>query len=474
MNIVLASTPLAENPWNTRSFPPLGLLYVAGGLKDLENVHVKIVDAFGEGLNVKESVERILANSPDILGLNVTSRNVDEAAKLLTELKALRPGLVTVAGGIHPTLFDTLMLKEIDALDFVIRGEGDESFGALCRNFRTQEPLADIQGVSYRFNGNVISGQPVEVADLNKLPFPDRSLLDFDGYGYQWYGYEFPDMPPLTTAVSSRGCPFNCLFCADTKFCGRRYRIRSAENVVAELLLLSRQGFEFVIFWDDNLVYDVNRLEKLCTMIRESNLNLRLACAGTFHKVPQRVMDLMHEAGFDIMFVGVESGSPAQLKRYQKPASRQELAGGIRRAKKAHIVTVASFVNGAPGETEGDFNNTKNFLREVRPHLADINPLMVHPGSQLWDQLNKSKTITTLADTHSFAIWRYPNQHDKQTVLGREKDFRSTFGKTWFGWRRFMELINLLFHNPTVRMVFKGIPKRPKSLLKFLKGINPR
>jgi len=474
MNIVLASAPHTENPWNSQSFPPLGLLYVAGGLHDLDNVQVKIVDTFGEGLNVKESVERILGNSPDILGLNVTSRNVDEAAQLLTEVKALRPGLVTVAGGIHPTLFDTLMLKQIDALDFIIRGEGDESFGALCRSFRTKKPFGDIQGVSYRFDGKVISGQHAEVADLDNLPFPDRNLLDFAGYGSQWYGYEFPDMPPLTTAVSSRGCPYNCLFCADTKFCGRRYRTRSAESVVEELLLLSGQGFEFVLFWDDNLVYDVGRLEKLCTMIIENNIKMRFACAGTFHMIPRRVMDLMHEAGFDIMFVGVESGSPAQLKRYQKPVSRQGLADSIRRAKKAHIVTIASFVNGAPGETEGDFNETVDFLRKVRPHLAEINPLMVHPGSQLWDQLNESKTITTLTDTLSFAIWRYPNQHDKQTVLRREKDFRSTFGQTWFNWRRIMELINLLVHNPTVRKVLKGIPKRPESLLKFLKGLNPR
>lgn len=474
MKIVLASAPHAQNAWNSESFPPLGLLYVAGGVSGLPNARVRIVDCFGEGLTVGEAAGRILAIEPDIVGLSITSRNLDEATALLTALKASRPGITTIAGGIHPTLFDTLMLQEIGALDFIIRGEGDESFGALCRSLAAQQPVAGIPGVSCRADGAVVSAQPAVVADLDALPFPDRSLLDFKRYASQWYGYDFPNLPPIATAISSRGCPYECVFCSDTKFCGRKYRTRSAANVVGELSLLAGQGYEMVIFWDDNFVADARRTEKMCRLILEKGLKLHLACAGTFHGISQPLMNLMHEAGFDLAFVGVESGSQAQLARYKKPVTRQAIAESIGRMKKAHIVSIASFINGAPGETAQDFEETKDFMREVRPHLADINPLMVHPGSGLWDSLNPPGKVNTLADTHSVPIWRHPGQHDRETVHKREKEFRTVVRQTLLNWRQIWTFFALLVYNPLVRTVFLRVLKQPGTVLGFAKGPKPR
>ncbi|MDD5643494.1 MAG: hypothetical protein PHX53_17725, partial [Syntrophales bacterium] len=96
MNIVLATAPDEDSPWNEGSFPPLGLLYVAGSVKNLPGVAVKVIDTYGEGLTLYQSVERILSCSPDILGVTVTSKNFREARRLTAGVKAARPDTLTI------------------------------------------------------------------------------------------------------------------------------------------------------------------------------------------------------------------------------------------------------------------------------------------------------------------------------------------------------------------------------------------
>ncbi|MHC1745068.1 MAG: radical SAM protein [Syntrophobacteraceae bacterium] len=470
MKIVLATAPHSDSPWNRESFPPLGLLYVAGGLRRLAGASVHVVDAYGESLDVKQAADRLLSLSPDVIGLTVTSRNVEDAQQLIAACKAARPQTVVVAGGIHPTLFDRLMLREIPELDFCIRGEGEESFAALCASLLEGNDVAGVPGLSYRSLGDVVRGRLQLVEDLDVLPFPDRTLLTHQEYGRQWYGYELPDLPKMTTAFSSRGCPYQCTFCADTRICGGKLRVRSAENVLGELVVLSRQGYKFVIFFDDNLVFDVPRLNKLCRLIVESSLDMRFACAGTVHRLPQSTLDLMHQAGFDGFFVGVESGSDSQLRRYRKPASRKGMAAGILRAKKAHIAVLASFINGAPEESERDFQETLEFVREVKPTVANIGPLMVHPGSYLWEELNGAGEPETLEQTFSRTIWRYPGQVDAGTVRRRARAFQETFARTFLSWRKVLEFLDLLLHNPSWRNTIRAILRNHSIAMAFFPG----
>ena len=467
MNIVLASVPIPEIPWNTGSFPPLGLLYLAAAVKPIPGVKVSLVDAFCEGLDVRQSVERILSHSPDLVGLSMASRNLKEAAVLLAELKSVRPGLVTLAGGIHPTLFDHLLLKEIPSLDLVLRGEADEDFPELCQRLLAGREVAGVPGLSCRARGKVRRGEPQLIENLDSLPFPDRSILDPTNYGSQWYGVNLPIMPRFTTMYSSRGCPFNCTFCAGVKFCQNRLRTRSAENVLAELLHLSREGYEFIIFFDDNFTVDESRVEKLCRLIIEHRLTGNLAFAGTLHHLSDATLDLMHQAGFDLVFVGVESGSDAQLRRYRKSSTSQALAADILRAKKANMITLASFITGSKWEAESDHEATKNFVWKVRPHLCEINPLMVHPGSHLWDEVHAGQEPQTLEESESRLISRFPGQMPKALIKFRERDFRRTFRRSWLHWRRITEILDLIAHNPLFARIFKTLLTRPLPLFKF-------
>jgi radical SAM superfamily enzyme YgiQ (UPF0313 family) len=150
------------------------------------------------------------------------------------------------------------------------------------------------------------------------------------------------------------------------------------------------------------------------------------------------------------------------------------LASGIQRAKKAHIVTIASFIAGAPEETESDFQETLDFVRNVRPHFCDVNPLMVHPGSRLWEDLKGSDPPKTLEDSCNRAIWRITDQVDKGVVEKRVVEFRRVFLETFWGqrgswWRRIAEIIGLLIYNKTLRLAAWFALKDSRLLSQFRK-----
>jgi anaerobic magnesium-protoporphyrin IX monomethyl ester cyclase len=467
LNIVLATVPIPDIPWNVGSFPPLGLLYLAGGVKHFKGINVSLVDAFCEGLTVEQTVARVLACSPDMVGLSMASRNLREAARLLAELKSARPGLLTLAGGIHPTLFDELLLKEMPSLDLVLRGEADESFPELCRRWVAGEELAGVPGLSWRVNGEVKRGEPQIIEDLDSLPLPDRSILKPGVYGSQWYGFSLPILPRFTTASSSRGCLYNCTFCAGVKLCQNRLRTRSAGHVMAELVNLAQAGYEFVILFDDNFTGDVHRVDQLCHLIIEQQLPLSLAFAGTLNHLPHRTLRLMHQAGFDLVFVGVESGSDAQLRRYHKPSASHILAADITRAKQANIITIASFITGSKWESDSDHEATKDFIRRVRPHICEVNSLMAHPGSHLWDEVHPGEEPKTLEASESRLISRFPGQMPKAIIKFRERDFRRTYRRSWLHWQRLRELLDLYAHNRLFARVIKNLLQAPLVLLKF-------
>lgn len=467
MNIVLATPPELVGRWGQGSFPPLGLLYLAASVKHLPDVRVSLVDCYAEGLDVDQALERVVSLSPDVFGLSATSMTFEGGWQLLNRVKTVRRDVMIVLGGFHATLFDKVLLQEINEVDVVVRGEAEVSFRILCESLLGGHGIASISGISYRSNGEVVSGEPQRIEDLDALPFPDRSILEYDGYGTHWAGFSLPQIPRFATLVSSRGCIYNCTFCADKVLKTSRWRPRSPENVLQELLDLSDQGCELVCIVDENFAGDVRRVNTLCTMLKEEKLAMRFAIQCSLHNVPYSTMKLMHQAGCDVVFLGVESGSDAQLKRYNKPTGRRGMAAGVRRAKRANMFVVASFITGAPGEVAGDLEDTNSFVREIRPHVAETGPLRVHPGSRIWEDLVGKGEPNTVKETLSRRIDTFPGQTDTETLYGWIRDFRLNFVKTMYDWRRIPEILSLILHNPTVRKAIWILLSNPRIVLRF-------
>jgi len=427
-------------------------------------VEVRTVDAISEGLNAAEAIERIISLSPDVVGVSMTSASIQRGLRLLTGVKRARPEILTIAGGYHATAFDDLLLGETPELNMVLRGEADSSFPELCRRLLSDVDIAGVPGLSYRVNGDVVRCEPQYIEDLDSVPFPDRATLDFQGYWQTSDRWLLPELPRLATIISSRGCPHSCTFCSKLTPGSKKCRTRSAENVFREVQQLSAEGYEVIFFVDENFTNNINRISQLCHMIIDHDLGVRFLFTGTLHNLPQSVLDLMHRAGFDMAFVGIESGSDAQLKRYKKSGNSRVFAGGIRRAKKAHMVVHGYFILGGPGETSLDSRATNEFVRKAMPHSCGIAELMVYPGSALWDDLVgpqlPENTIEASCNRHIHTI---AGQISKEIVDGRIRDFNKAFIRSWLSWRRIPELIDLLRFNITVRSLVLNVFKQPKA-----------
>jgi anaerobic magnesium-protoporphyrin IX monomethyl ester cyclase len=448
--------------------PPLGLIYVATASQKKFGNKIIIVDAFSEGLFAEEAAARVLAHQPDIVGLSVMSTNINRGLKLLKLVKQARPTVTTILGGQHATLFDRLLLREVSEVDLVLRGEGEESFPALVRHLESPS-LTGVPGLSYRRRGEIIQGQPQVIRDLDSLPFPDRNILDFQGYYTGWGYWQIPAAGQITSMLSSRGCPGHCTFCTRLPPELSRWRPRSPENVLQELRLLSRQGYDLAIFMDENLTVNASRIDQLCRLIIQDNLQMRFAFEGFLEHLSDSTLDLMRQAGFDLAFVGVESGSDPQRRRYRKPSSAQAVAQAIRRVRQHHFLVHAFLIIGGPGETRADLENTRNFLAEAQPHLVNVNAIKVHPGTQLWHELVGFGEPATLKDADSREIFDFPGQTDQATLNQQAREIYQFFLRRQFRWGYLIEFLRLLRYNPLVRVMIWSSLKKVSVLLQLLK-----
>ena len=243
-----------------------------------------------------------------------------------------------------------------------------------------------------------------------------------------------------------------------------KFRVRSAENVFQELVKISKEGYDMVWFMDDNFTADVARVHTFCRMILDHKLGLRFAFGGTLHQLSETTLKLMKRAGFEVVFVGVESGCDAQLKRFNKASRSQEMEEGVVRAKRANIFVVANFITGGPGETHSDAEATKKFVRRTRPHFAETAILKVYPGSPLWRKMTGSGEPETLEGSKPRWVYEFPGQTDEETLQKRERSFRRSFARTWLHWRRLIDLFNLVLYNRTIRSALATLFRRPDRL----------
>jgi radical SAM superfamily enzyme YgiQ (UPF0313 family) len=239
--------------------------------------------------------------------------------------------------------------------------------------------------------------------------------------------------------------------------------------VLQELRLLSRQGYKVAIFMDENLTVSASRIDHLCRLIIQDNLQMRFAFEGFLEHLSDSTLELMRQAGFDLAFVGVESGSDPQRRRYRKPGSAHAVAQGMRRAQKHHFLVHAFLMIGGPGETQADLENTKNFLREAQPHLININAIKVHPGTQLWHELAGPGEPATLKDADSRHISDFPGQSDQATLAKQAREIYQFYLRRLFRWGNVLEFLRLFRYNSLVRVMIWSALKRISVLLQLLK-----
>jgi radical SAM superfamily enzyme YgiQ (UPF0313 family) len=352
-----------------------------------EGIEVSILDQAARRFSVKQTLDWVKKENPDILGFSVLNSSAREAAELARHVKADNPNLTIVFGNYHATFNAERILKKYPFVDVIVRGEGENTCLELTRCREKNGDLQEVKGITFKKNGKVTSSpdRPL-IKDVNALSFPDRNLVDAQ-YSSRIYGVKVATRK-FTTLVSSRGCPFQCSFCGCRKFARGIWRPRSVENIMDELEHLRSNGYQQFLFVDDNFTLDLKRVVKLCRSLRKERLDIEWFCDSRVDNCSYDVFREMVKAGCRIIYFGVESANQRILDYYKKGITPEQTIGAVEKARKAGVdVIVGSFILGAPDETRKEIQNTLRLAHKLDIDVPQLNILGAFTGTDLWDDL---------------------------------------------------------------------------------------
>lgn len=362
--------------------PPLGVMYCASVLKEHgHEVHIMDMNVAGEDSAVDY-------RDFDIVGISSDTPRINEAMEFAKIAK--EAGKIVVLGGVHPTFLDEELLYT-GCVDYIVRGEGEATFLELVTALQEDDghDMEKVRGISWlNEEGEVVRSPSRDfIDDLDEMPYPARDLIDLKRYkGLTLAGR------PMTSILTSRGCPYDCSFCSANKLTGRTWRARRPAHIVDEMESIM-EDYPFTAFClvDDNFTLNVKRVNAICTEIIERKLDIRWWCMSRTDLIArnERLVERMAASGCDTVFLGLESGSQRSLEGYHKESSVELGKEAVRLLKKHGIDTHASFIIGDVNETHEDIRKTLNYALELNPYVVQFSIMTPYPGTSLFEKIKK-------------------------------------------------------------------------------------
>lgn len=364
--------------------PPLGIGYLASSLKK-NGIKVKIIDGVKDNLSLDQLLKTINQAKPDAVGITCLTSFYEEVVNLSQALK--QQNLKVIIGGVHPTFLPYETLVDSKA-DYVVCGEGEIALVKLAKNKFVNRNIPGVYSLKNLKPGGV-TGKAEIITNLDNLPFPDWRQLDPRTYPKAPHGAVVKNYP-IGVIMTTRGCPYQCTFCASRRFYDIRTRFRSPENVIKEIKYLVKNfGVREIHFEDDNLTLKREHIEKICQLIIKNNLKVNWSCPNGIRadRVDEPLIRLMKQSGCYFFAFGIESANPKILKNIKKMESIEVIKKSIEMATKVGIECQGFFIFGLPGETKKTIKESIQFAKNSKLTRAHFMILDVLPGSQLWDQL---------------------------------------------------------------------------------------
>jgi anaerobic magnesium-protoporphyrin IX monomethyl ester cyclase len=447
---ILLSTPPGKT---TELWPPLGLLYIASSLRSVRQDEVKVVDAFCENLGQEELVSRVTNERPDVFGINCSTHTFLDTIDTLKRVSEVLPDTTLVLGGFHATFAAERILKDYPFVDYIVKGEAERSFPKLLECIESGKSPSDVEGLCFSDNGKSVSNPAVLIDDLDSLPFPARDLAQEVEYGYFHKGIRLT-FGKFTTVSSSRGCPYGCSYCSCAAFSERKWRARSPEKVVDELEQLYGEGYECAVFVDDNLTHNRKRIERICDLIQSRRIKMQFYCEGRADNAPYELMKKMKQAGFGVMYFGIESPQKHVLEYYRKTVTAEQAEKAILDSKRAGMLVVTSYIVGAPVESMDDMKKTEEFIRKVRPHALQVNILDCLIGTEIWANMEKEGIPGPDDWKTNHRIYEYSrNGMTREILEGVVNRCYNTHLEAWKTKEGVIEILNTLRSSRTARDV---------------------
>lgn len=378
--------------------PPLGLLYLASVL--LQNgFDVKVVDGCRDGK--EEVIKTIREFSAEVIGITCLTAARKNAIELADIAKEINFKTIVVFGGVHSTIMYKQMMENYLSIDFIVFGEGEQTFLELVQG---KDPK-DIDGLIFRAVKKIIKNQRRKnIENLDDIPFPAWHLVDFKNY-QPWFLFEtengkdfvFRDInltrEICVPVIFSRGCTGHCNFCS-TWWVWNGWRHRSAKNMVDEIeLLYNKYSIRHFRFADDTLTVDRQATIELCNEIIRRDLKIAFHAITRTDCVDEEVLKKMSTAGCYGLAFGIETGSSELLSQIRKENSVQNTDQAVQWAKKFNIKVSAQIMVGNIGETIETVVETIEMLNRLSPERVSAMNLIILPGTKVYEDCKKEGFI---------------------------------------------------------------------------------
>jgi anaerobic magnesium-protoporphyrin IX monomethyl ester cyclase len=356
MNIALIQPEVPHSPDEDLlgMYPPVGLAWLAGNIPGHTS---EIIDLRTGPLPRK---------AWDVVGISCHTVSVEEAARVAEQVRTVCGEPVIVTGGHH-----TLPEELLEFSDYVVRGEGEITFSELLTCLEQKKSCTNVPGVLTR--GGCAPQRPP--ADLSTLHPPDYTTISLSHYH-----------PNQGALVTSRGCPYHCVFCVSPF--GHTWRGRTPSQVGQEALYLLEGGAPMLHIMDDLFTYQRERVLKICTMFKELNCTWDLPNGTRADSVDADMLSTMAEAGCTRILYGIESGVQDILDSIGKEITREQIKKAVSMSKEAGIEVEGLFMVGNPGDTPNTIRRTVDLVKDldIKGHFSLATP---YPGTAFWHWVEK-------------------------------------------------------------------------------------
>ncbi len=362
--------------------PPLGLGYLATALRPAHEV--KIIDGPKVYLNRRKLARILDTFKPDMVGFSVISLDLYLTASYLKLVREVVPDAITVVGGPHPSAdTEDTFYNYIPDLDYAFVGEAEKGLRMLADFLEGGEPgeeeLKSVPGLVWKEGVEFHKNPPFREADLDTLGFVAWDLMDPRTYPpapHSAFARAFPVAPISAT----RGCPFECRFCAAGKIHGKKIRRRSLPHLIEEAeLLVKKYGMKELHIVDDNFTFDRDYVLEFCEQLARRFPQLSWTCANgvRLDTLDKELLIAMRRSGCYALAVGIESGSQEILDQVKKKLTIEKVLEKVQLIHDTGIKVIGFFLFGFPGETIEDMHNTLRFSMQLP--LTRAQYMFFHP-----------------------------------------------------------------------------------------------
>ncbi|MEN6317668.1 MAG: radical SAM protein [Syntrophaceae bacterium] len=372
--------------------PNHGIACLAGNVDDDHEVY--LIDLVRKRKNISAYLTKTLKKiNPDLIGLSAMTWQYSTCLAVIGLIKNILPHVKIAIGGYHATLMSEEITASPDAekIDFIIRGEGEETFRRLVNVLAGTDRLDTIDSLSFKQNGVWVHNKRGELSDLSRLKLPIRDhRRKTSGYHFMYYKIEAME--------TSRGCTRNCNFCSISHMYGRSYRTYPIKRILADLDdIYFNKNTRLVFITDDNMVLNPEWVMSLCDAIIEKKYqNLKLTVQADCISIArnEEMVKKMAEAGFRVVFLGIENVSSHNLRAMEKADIVKEAKRAIENCHRYGIMVIGGLIFGLPDDDEEAIRRNYQFLNDLEADASYCQILTPYPKTKLREYLLDEGLVT--------------------------------------------------------------------------------